>query len=155
MVRDARNAERQIATCQAALEQVAEVVAQVRRGRFIPVGRLAGGQSLEEGNDVAGRGRAEFDLGFGEAEVEEPICEAPAVTDRSLGEAPLPTEIILVVTPQRGLNAAAIMIDSETSGHTWLRYSRGTRHEDRRTLPLRREQLPGEGRYRCAQHLPR
>src|SRR5258705_7861355 len=98
MLRDARNAERQIASRQAALEKVAEEVAQVRRCRFIAVWRLAGGQPLEEGNDVAGRDRAELDLGFAEAEVEEPICEAPAVADRLLGEAPLASEIILVIT---------------------------------------------------------
>ena len=52
-LRDARDAERQVARSQAALEQVLKEVAQVGRRRLVPERRLAGGQPLEEGDDVA------------------------------------------------------------------------------------------------------
>jgi hypothetical protein len=92
-LRDAWNAERQVARCQPALEQVLKEVAQVGRWRLVPERRLARGQPLEEDDDVARSDRAHLDIGLAKAEVEEPIGEAPAVADRSLAQASLATEI--------------------------------------------------------------
>ena len=50
-----------------------------------------------------GLDRAHLDIGLAEAKVEEPIGEAPAVADRSLAQASLATEIVLVVTSQGGV----------------------------------------------------
>jgi len=82
------------------LKQVPEEVTQVRWGRLIPEWCLAAGQSLEKRDDVAGRDCAQVDLRVAETEVEKPIGKTPTVTNRSLAQSSLSTEIILVVTPQ-------------------------------------------------------
>src|SRR5260370_17970714 len=84
----------------ARLKQVPEEVTQVRWGRLIPEWCLAAGQSLEKRDDVAGRDCAQVDLRVAETEVEKPIGKTPTVTNRSLAQSSLSTEITLVVTPQ-------------------------------------------------------
>lgn len=77
---------------------------------LVAIGRLAGRQSLEEGDDVDGGDRGEVDVALIKTEVEEPVGEALAVTDGAFAQATLAAEMVFVVMAQARAQACGLVV---------------------------------------------